>query len=392
MEYLFNKIHALMTLSKVPRLPFLCCLALLLAGCGGDEAEEPAAPPVEITLQEELAIESGEDEAEGDPILASVSTVATGPDGTLYIYDGRSHRIMKYDAQGNFLGAFGREGKGPGEFGTVLALAVDREGRIIVSDGGNARFSIYDGDGNLLGSQPISLLRSARDIEEMPDGNFLVAGWHSENNRMLHIFSADLSRIEQSLAPLDELARSDDARIMDAYRSRPGTAAVLAGDRIAFAPTYYAGEILLYESNGSGEWALSGRMRGYERVEEPVMASSQSSSSITSDIADIPTASIISISIMQGNMDVIHTPSRSYGIFADRNGNLVHFSVRFGEEGYRYVTENFNPGAAGLVRHGPLFEGMEESYSIEGMAADGSLYLSQPDSARFLKMSMEGLF
>lgn len=381
-----------MPLSKVSCLPFVYCLFLLLTGCGSGETEEPAAPAAEITLQEELVIDSGEVQAEGDPILASVSTVATGPDGTLYIYDGRSHRIMKYDQQGNFLGAFGREGKGPGEFGSVLALTVDREGRIIVSDGGNTRFSIYDGDGNLLGSQSISLLRSVRDIEEMPDGNFLVAGWHSENNRMLHIFNADLSRIEQSLASMDELARSEDARIMNAYRSYPGKAAVLAADRIAFAPTYYAGEILLYESNESGEWALSGRMRGYDRMEEPVMASTQSSGNVTGDLMDLPPASIIGITIREGNMEVVHTRSRSYGIFANGSGNLVHFSARFGEEGFRYITENFHPGSADLVRHGQLLEGMEESYRIEGMAADGSLYLSQPDSARFLKMRMEGLF
>lgn len=60
--------------------------------------------------------------------------LAVHPDGRLFIADTHYHRVMIYDRDGAWLGSFGREGFGDGEFQLPTDVAVDREGFIYVSE------------------------------------------------------------------------------------------------------------------------------------------------------------------------------------------------------------------------------------------------------------------
>jgi hypothetical protein len=65
--------------------------------------------------------------------------------GNIYILHHEAHRIMKYDANGNFATQIGKSGDGPGEFGDVGGFDVSGDGRVFVTHGG--RVLVFDEDG-----------------------------------------------------------------------------------------------------------------------------------------------------------------------------------------------------------------------------------------------------
>jgi len=61
------------------------------------------------------------------------------PDQTMYIADGHNSRILKVDLEGKVLGAFGKNGRMPGDLNFVHHIAVDPSGNIFVSEIKNQR-------------------------------------------------------------------------------------------------------------------------------------------------------------------------------------------------------------------------------------------------------------
>lgn len=77
--------------------------------------------------------------------------IAFGPNDELYVADGYGNsRVVKYDAEGNFVTTWGTPGSGPGEFDLVHSIAVDSQGRVYASDRENNRIQIFDDQGTLL--------------------------------------------------------------------------------------------------------------------------------------------------------------------------------------------------------------------------------------------------
>ncbi len=82
------------------------------------------------------------------------SAVIVGPDGNIYVGDGHggrsNSRIVKFDAEGNFIKTWGESGSGPGQFTVPHALAFDSSGRLFVGDRGNNRVQVFDQEGNFI--------------------------------------------------------------------------------------------------------------------------------------------------------------------------------------------------------------------------------------------------
>jgi DNA-binding beta-propeller fold protein YncE len=78
------------------------------------------------------------------------SSVAVDRDGNVYVTDTLNCRVEIFDADGNFLSTFGKEGDGAGQFERPKGIAVDSDGHIWVVDGAQDRVKVFDSDGRLL--------------------------------------------------------------------------------------------------------------------------------------------------------------------------------------------------------------------------------------------------
>lgn len=82
------------------------------------------------------------------------SDVLVAPDGSIFVVDGHgaegNNRVMKFNADGEFIKTWGSTGREYGEFRDPHALAMDSTGRLFVGDRANNRIQIFDQDGNHL--------------------------------------------------------------------------------------------------------------------------------------------------------------------------------------------------------------------------------------------------
>ena len=109
------------------------------------------------------------------------ASLAFLPDGSFLLADGYwNSRIVKYNADGEYVMEWGELGTGPGQFNLVHGVDVDREGRVYVADRGNSRIQVFTPEGEF--------------IEAWPDVFFPVDVSVDENDGVW-VTSATLNRI-----------------------------------------------------------------------------------------------------------------------------------------------------------------------------------------------------
>ncbi len=122
----------------------------------GDQPEGWGHIVVKFSPEGDVLMTLGErGEAGGAPhLLNKPSDILVAPDGSIFIADGHdaggSNRIVKFDADGNYLTEWGSTGGDHGEFMDPHALAMDSRGRLFVADRANNRIQLFTQEGEHL--------------------------------------------------------------------------------------------------------------------------------------------------------------------------------------------------------------------------------------------------
>jgi peptidylamidoglycolate lyase len=104
------------------------------------------------------------------------SDVAVAHDGAIYVSDGYgNNRIVKLDADGGFIKAWGTKGAAAGQLDLPHGLAVSRDGKVYVVDRSNGRIQVFDSQGATLAAWRDATLKSAQAVKVARDGHVYVA-------------------------------------------------------------------------------------------------------------------------------------------------------------------------------------------------------------------------
>lgn len=82
--------------------------------------------------------------------FAKPTGVAVDQDGNLYVSDTWNNRVEVFDAEGNFIRAWGKNGDGPGYFARPKGIAIDADGHVWVADAVQDRLQVFTQEGQLL--------------------------------------------------------------------------------------------------------------------------------------------------------------------------------------------------------------------------------------------------
>jgi len=155
----------------------------------------------------EVEVLGGPDAAQ-EALLAKPIALVCGPDGTRYVLDGKDARILRFGADGAFLGSFGRQGAGPGEFASPADLTILSDNNLLVADSGNSRLSRFTLEGEFLDS--VTLQRSLGQIVASRSGDIYL---HAQPRTMIVSFNVGALASEEEETLID---------ILDARGERKG--------------------------------------------------------------------------------------------------------------------------------------------------------------------------
>jgi DNA-binding beta-propeller fold protein YncE len=143
--------------------------------------------------------------------------VAVSPAGDIYVADGYGNsRVVKFSRDGKFVKAWGKKGKGPGEFHLVHAIVLDGKGRVYVGDRENNRIQVFDADGRFLEQwrecgAPFGLFLQGEKRMLVADGRGNHVRILDMNGKLLSRFGPQGTEASQFLAPHGICADSQGA-------------------------------------------------------------------------------------------------------------------------------------------------------------------------------------
>lgn len=161
-----------------------------------------------------------------------VSGMAVDGDGNLFVVDAPAKQVLKFDSKGRLRKAWGKKGKGPGEFDSPSKIAVGPDGFVYVVDDGNARVERFTRDGQLVsvwggglistGLQPPLAIAVNERFAFVTDGGALVHVM-TLDGQMRH--TEDLSARIQHLSNAPNLvaialAGKDELLVLDSVRAK----------------------------------------------------------------------------------------------------------------------------------------------------------------------------
>ncbi|MDO8673004.1 MAG: TIGR03663 family protein [Dehalococcoidia bacterium] len=119
--------------------------------------------------------------------------IAVDTEGNIFVTDTGNHRVQKFNARGEFVGAFGGLGSRDGQFLEPVGIGVDADGNIYVVDTWNHRIQKFDKSFRFVAQIPVNGWESTGILNKPllavePGGNILVTD--PENHRLLRFSAA----------------------------------------------------------------------------------------------------------------------------------------------------------------------------------------------------------
>lgn len=152
----------------------------------------PAVPPNErsretVRLVDDLVI--GDDADNAEALLYRPLAIVAAADGRMFVADRGDSRVVMFAPDGQYLGSFGREGQGPGEFGSIFGLAISGN-RILVDDYGNNRLSVWSLGGELVDDRPFANRHILQQMGGLDDGTYASTSIETDAGNNRHLVAA----------------------------------------------------------------------------------------------------------------------------------------------------------------------------------------------------------
>ncbi|MFC1544315.1 hypothetical protein ACFL4Y_03570 [Gemmatimonadota bacterium] len=167
--------------SCLTALSALLLATLAIPACGNGAGTTEEAP---VTLADPTLVDRFESDLEGfEGFLAYPSRIAADADGNLYVVDSKDTRVVVLDRELRAVRVIGRQGEGPGEFGSLRnsmdspVIAI-RGGMLAVLDGAN-RLSLFTTDGVF--RSRFTVPPGTTDIDLMPSEDIVVVTRNGEH-------------------------------------------------------------------------------------------------------------------------------------------------------------------------------------------------------------------
>jgi len=129
--------------------------------------------PSTFHLEEEFTIDTEKDYV-AERGLVDIDNFDVDSKGNIYCIYNRSREncIFKFDKNGNFVDAFGRRGRGPGELHNADVMSINNRDEIIIQNFWEPKLLILSSDGNLINE--ISSPSNLPDIKQMENENYFT--------------------------------------------------------------------------------------------------------------------------------------------------------------------------------------------------------------------------
>jgi len=119
--------------------------------------------------------------------FGQISDAAFGPDQSIYVADLLNHHVRRFSFSGEFLGTFGRQGNGPGEFQWPWKVAVDENDTLVVWDQRHRRFTKFGPEGMLVGTFNAPGNWLVTSMHFSPEGNLVVGAFGPNETYGVHV-------------------------------------------------------------------------------------------------------------------------------------------------------------------------------------------------------------
>ncbi len=121
------------------------------------------------------------------------SGIAADADDNLYVADGAAHRVQKFTPDGAYLAGWGEHGGEVGQLDSPWGIAIGPDGNVYVADHKNHRVQKFDPDGAYMASfgscgDRRGQLNRPSDVSVDPEGDVYVCDWA---NSRVQIFAPD---------------------------------------------------------------------------------------------------------------------------------------------------------------------------------------------------------